>query len=234
MFVGKNTQLKQAAVNHAIMQAGRSRTVIASLQICLGVQLHIEFGSRFFIETLHELGFCPSYQKVQKYQQSAAVSQPLETPCLMPGQFMADNLDHNSEYTNSRWSKHISWYGDDKSCHSWYWMYINNSFLCRCNSWGCCNSCQSWFNIKYDKLTAISKEENSRNTQILWKLSCLLYPTTPAWNDTIQLVHHEEYPGQSSINVQPMIDMGPTNASCIYSTIHFVADQVKNTEWHLF
>ena len=97
MFVGKNTQLKQAAVNHAIMQAVRSRTVIASLQICLGVPMHVEVWSRFFIETLHELGFCPSYQKVQKYQQSAAVSQPLETPCLMQGQFMADNIDHNTQ-----------------------------------------------------------------------------------------------------------------------------------------
>ena len=30
-----------------------------------------------------------------------------------------------------------------------------------------------------------------------------------------------------SINGLPMIDMDPTNASCIYSTLHFVADQVK-------
>ena len=54
--------------------------------------------SRFFIETLHRLGFCSSYQNVQKYQQSADVLQPLETPCLMQGhflQFMTDNIDHS-------------------------------------------------------------------------------------------------------------------------------------------
>ena len=82
-FVGKNTQLKHVAVSHAIMQAVRSRTYIASLQIYLGVQLHLEFRSRISIETLHGLCFCSSYQNVQKYQQSAAVSQPFETPCLM-------------------------------------------------------------------------------------------------------------------------------------------------------
>ena len=43
----------------------------------------------------------------------------------------------------------------------------------------------------------------------------------------MQLVHHGEYPGHSSINVLPMIDMDPTNASRIYSTLHFVADQAK-------
>ena len=82
-FVGENIELKQTTVDHAIMHAVRSRTVIVSLQICPGVQLHLEFGSRFFIETLHGLGFCSSYRNVQKYQQSATVSQPLETPCLM-------------------------------------------------------------------------------------------------------------------------------------------------------
>ena len=54
------------------------------------------------------------------------------------------------------------------------------------------------FNINYEKLSEISKDDSSRNTDILWKLSCLLYPTAPAWNDIMQLVHHGEYPGQSS------------------------------------
>ena len=43
----------------------------------------------------------------------------------------------------------------------------------------------------------------------------------------MQLVHHGEYPGQFSINFLPMIYMGPKNESCIYSTLHFVADQAK-------
>ena len=46
------------------------------------------------------------------------------------------------------------------------------------------------FNIKYEKLPKISKDDNSRNTHIRLKLSCLLYPTAPAWNGTMQLVHH--------------------------------------------
>ena len=43
----------------------------------------------------------------------------------------------------------------------------------------------------------------------------------------MQLVHHGEYPGHSSIIFLPMIDMDPKNASCIYSMLHFVADQSK-------
>ena len=43
----------------------------------------------------------------------------------------------------------------------------------------------------------------------------------------MQLVHHGEYPGKSSINCLPMIDMDPTNESCIYSTLRLVANQAK-------
>ena len=49
------------------------------------------------------------------------------------------------------------------------------------------------FNINYEKLLEISKDDNSRNTDILWKLSCLIYPTAPAWYGIMQLVHHGEY-----------------------------------------
>ena len=79
------------------------------------------------------------------------------------------------------------------------------------------------FNINYENLSEISKDDSSRNTDILWKLSCLLYPTAPAWNGIMQLIHHGEYPGQSSMTFLPMIDMDPTIASWIYSTLHFVA-----------
>ena len=40
-------------------------------------------------------------------------------------------------------------------------------------------------NIKYEKLTAISKDDNSMNTHVLLKISCLFYPTAPAWNGSI-------------------------------------------------
>ena len=38
------------------------------------------------------------------------------------------------------------------------------------------------FTIKYEKHLYIGKEDNSRNTDIVWELSWLLHPTTPDWN----------------------------------------------------
>ena len=59
------------------------------------------------------------------------------------------------------------------------------------------------------------------------KFPRLLDPTTPVWNGTFQLLHHWEYPGQSSKNVLPMIDMDPTSELCIYLSLRVVADQAK-------
>ena len=43
----------------------------------------------------------------------------------------------------------------------------------------------------------------------------------------MQLVHHGEHPGQSSIVFLPIIDMDPGNLSCIYSTLNFVSNHAN-------
>ena len=172
------------------------------------MQLHLEFGSRFFIETLLGPGFCSSYKKNLNYQQNAAVSQPLETPCLMQDQFlqfMADNIDHHTQNLNGL-----------NTIHGMRMIKaVTPGIKCTSRKITCVEVTAEAvavakvgihfyknverFNINYEKLSGISKDDNTRNTDILWKLSCMLYPTAPAWNGTMQLVHHGEYPSQSSI-----------------------------------
>jgi hypothetical protein len=43
----------------------------------------------------------------------------------------------------------------------------------------------------------------------------------------MQTVQSGTYPGKSSILFLPMIDMNPSDMSCIYSTLHFVESQAK-------
>ena len=167
------------------MQAVRSRT----LSLFLRVQLYLEFGSRFFIKNIARTWFLFILSASSEVMAKCYCFTTSWDSLLNAGPVSTVyGRQYRSQYTCCWWSKHTPWYGDDKSCHSWYWMYIKNNSLCRSNSWGCC-SCQSWhnverFNIKYEKLPEISKDDNSRNTDILWKLSCLLYPTAPAWNGT--------------------------------------------------
>ena len=98
VFVGKGTKTKVASIGQAIMQSVRPRILNTPLQLGLGVQMHKQFGSRFLIDTLNQLGFCSSYSEIQRYERSAAVNLGTDIPGLMPGTFVqhiADNVDHN-------------------------------------------------------------------------------------------------------------------------------------------
>ncbi len=66
LFSGTNANVKVASMGQAITQATRPRSLLAPLQLGLGVQLHYQFGSRFLIDSLHEHGFCSSYAEVKK------------------------------------------------------------------------------------------------------------------------------------------------------------------------
>ena len=96
---GQNIDLKMASIGQALMQAARPRLQVSPLQFGTGVQLHHHFGSRFLIDFLHKLGFCPSYNEVQQFARSSAVLQGTDLYTFASGTFVqhsADNADHNS------------------------------------------------------------------------------------------------------------------------------------------
>ena len=72
LFVGKDNRRKIASIGHAIIQAVRSRAVLAPLQIGLSVQLHHLNRSRFLVDSLCQMGFCSSYSELQKFEMNAA------------------------------------------------------------------------------------------------------------------------------------------------------------------
>lgn len=72
IFAEANCELKIASIGQAIIQAARPRSIIAPLQLGLGIQLHHTFKSKFLIETLYKLGFSSSYPEVQKFRFCAA------------------------------------------------------------------------------------------------------------------------------------------------------------------
>ena len=74
LFVGKNKQNFFCSIGQCIVQAVRPRGIISPLQLGLAVQMHTHFRSRYIFDTLHALGFCSSYNEVQKFERNATVS----------------------------------------------------------------------------------------------------------------------------------------------------------------
>ena len=86
------------SVGQVIMQSVGPRILNMPLQLGLGVQMHRQFGSRFLIDTLNELGFCSSYSEIERYERCAADHFGTDIPGLGVGAFlqhMAVNFGHN-------------------------------------------------------------------------------------------------------------------------------------------
>ena len=230
-----------AAVGQAIMQAARPRAIIAPLQLGLGLQMHHHFASKFLIETLNNLGFSSSYSEVMLYERNAAVTADPNNNTLSCGQFIqytADDIDHNLRTIDGKNTFHgmgiiscitpehkeirtIARRTNVSLAEIVDLSHINIKFYSPQNT--------HIDDVIFTYLPDPEKDINSCNIDLLWNVSWLLHPNTPLWSGAMQLIQKGVYPGKSTINLLPMIDLEPTDLSCIYSTLHFISMPASNT-----
>jgi 5'-3' exonuclease len=238
VFAGKDKRLKMCSLGQAIMQAARPRVMTAPLQLGLGVQMHSHFASRFLIDTLNAHGFCSSYSEVQKYERSAAVNQGLDIPEFLPGQFVqyvADNVDHDTRTLDGSGTFHgmgimavvtpkcdVTSVVKRVSVTAEEIAAVGHISIKKFISLG-----DELANIKYEALPEEPKHRESPKVDLLWKTSLSVRLPRPAWSGYMQMVNNGDHPGQSSTMFLPMIDMNPSDMTCVNSTLHFVAEHAK-------
>lgn len=224
----KNNALKVASIGQAIVQAARPRVVISPLQIGLAVQLHHNFASRFFIDTLHH--------KLQMFNQNAALGQGTDIPSFN-GQFVqyaADNVDHNTRTLNG----HNTFHGmgmiavvtpGTKFSRNVARRQVTSEEISATGKVEIhpCGPRQVNVEIKYKDLALVRAEDPTANLDILWKTSLLFGNPRPSWTGMMQLVHQGRHQGKSSVMFLPMIDMNPSDVTCVSSTLHFVSEHAK-------
>ena len=94
-------KMKISGICHAIIQAVRTKAILAPLQIALGVQMHHHYKSKYLIESLHALGFSSSYKEVLMFERNAAVDCNVGLAGCFGDEgsfvkFSADNVEHNT------------------------------------------------------------------------------------------------------------------------------------------
>ncbi|KAL8558585.1 hypothetical protein ACOMHN_046303 [Nucella lapillus] len=77
--------------------------------------------------------------------------------------------------------------------------------------------------LVYEIMQDFAVEDRTRKLDLLWKVSWPLRSPRLGWSGMMQTICSGAYPGKSSFTFLPMIDMDPTNMSCIFSTLHFVS-----------
>ncbi|XP_053373150.1 uncharacterized protein LOC123533634 [Mercenaria mercenaria] len=237
---GKDNSIKTAAIGQAIVQACRPKGIIAPLQVGLGIQLHHHFGSKFLIDTLSSLGFSSSYWEVQKFESNAAAALNTSLPSFFPGcflQFVADNVDHNIRTLDG----HNTFHGMGIIACSTPGSSVHIQ-IPRCDISSNELSALGKIDIKYFKgpegdfsvdefLKLDVNCDNDKTGSLFDTFTNVIWPfrrSRPSWSGFMQMFESsgdKTYQSKSSITFMPMIDMSPSDDSCIYSTLHFVCDQ---------
>ena len=234
LITAKSTELLKASLGHALMQATRPRVLMVPLQVGLGIQLYHQFGSRFFIDTLHKHGFTCSYREVQSFEQNAAIAHGTDIPNCNEKviQHVADNVDHNIRTVDGFGTIHIMgmivcFTPAAKSSTIIPRIKVTSTDIAQV---GCIPICyhrgitKGPSRITYKMVLLDKAPDPSADFDILWKSSILFGQPRPSWSGTMQVVHRGNHPPKSSIMFLPMINMDPNNETCIYSTLSYVTE----------
>ena len=237
LFGGKENITKISSIGQCLIQAIRPRAQIAPLQIGLALQFHHHFGSRFAVDTLHEYGFSCSYSEVMKYKRSAAVAQGTEIPGLSDMhhmEFIADNVDHNIVTLDGKGTFHGMGIIAAITPGIQFSKPVPKVEVtaAEISAIGGINIIYTKINapkepLVYQSLSRSTAENPTSPLDLLWKSSLLLRIPRPAWSGMMQFLHDGQHPGKSSVTFLPMIDLDPSDISCIYSTLKFVADHAQ-------
>lgn len=238
IFAGKS-RVKLASIGQSIMQAVRPRALMVPLQIGLAVQLHHNFASRFLIDSLHSLGFCSSYHEVQKFSQNAAVDQATNIPSFSEEflQYSADNADHNSRTLDGKDTFHGMGMvaavtpGTSHSHPVPRRKSIDPTEIAAAGNVQIVGPTEPRrpFTLLYKNTVIREVPDPCSHINLLWKMSMLFdCDARTNWSGMMQAtIVGEEHPKKSSVFFLPMIDMDPSNVTCIYSTLKFIAEHAQ-------
>ena len=235
ILTGKKVSLKLASLGQALMQAARPRVLTLPLQFGLGVQMHHHFGSRFLNDTLNRMGFACSYDEVKKFESSAAASCGLDIPNFTQNSFMqfaADNVDHNVRTLDGLNTFHgmgmlatVTPGLQQKRAVPKIKVSEEDIISTGRIQIHFYNARPTMSHIQYRSLPLAHAIDDTVAIDLLQYASVLFKPMRPSWSGVMQAAHTGTHPGKSSTVFLPMINMDPTDLSCIYSTLKFICAQ---------
>lgn len=237
LVIGVNKKTQLASIGQAIIQTARPNSILAPLQLGLAVQMHHHFASRFLIESLHKSGFCIGYREVLKYLKNAAVTSHVDMRIdneRQTIQFAADNVDHNVRTIDGYNTFHGMGMVAIISPGSITNRIVHrNEIVSRTVTENNIVDIIPYTNTRksafYFKKNEFFEDISVKYfiSDILYKLLPLVFPKVPGWSGFMNMIYKSPKASKSSVVFLPIIDMNPTDATCIYSTLKFLAEQAK-------
>ncbi|KAK3104785.1 hypothetical protein FSP39_010049 [Pinctada imbricata] len=199
--------------------------------------MHHEFASKYLIETLYSLGFSTSYPEVQKFEACAAAQRILlpDQPSESFIQFVADNVDHDLHTLDGYDTFHGMGMIATVTPGSVTSVPIERKSVSFEEIKSYAKVDIQYYKQSTDRVDPLVYEElreiNAINRQCIFDhaflLTWSLRSPTPSWSGLVRMVHCGSHPGKTAIYFLPMIDMNPSDITCVYSTMLFICQQAS-------
>lgn len=187
---------------------------------------------------MNKHGFCCSYDEVKRYERCASVAEYDPPQNDLPQsfvQYVADNVDHNITTLDGKNTLHgmgiIGAFTPEIKTQTT--IRRTNATADDIASLGRINihsfepNTDILSSIRYERLHPYPVAYSHLIVDFLWKISPALSVHRPLWSGFLQLVHRGEHPQPSSVLFPLLIDLDPSDPTCIYSTLKFVSGLTK-------
>ena len=245
-----SSELKRTGIGHALVQAARPRSVITPTLFGLGVEMDHVFGSKWLINELSSLGFSISYDEVIRYKQSVIQSENQDNLLTeyLPGNFtqwVADNVDHNIMTLDGQGSFHgmgviaISTPNTETSLTTKL-QAVKRLQCIKVNQLVKDKGVQisSYFNSSKSLASVLFKPvmqlkfpytlPSELYSDLLWHSGWMFSGTRPNWSGFMQHVFSSDHNvPNSEVLLLPIIDLNPSDETCIYSTLNYALSQAR-------
>ena len=248
--------LKQASIGQALVHAIKPRSSLPPVLFGIGVEMDHLFGSKWLLSELNRLGFSLNYKEITRYKQSVVCNEDINMfikhalkGCF--GQWSADNVDIQVCTLDGSGNLHgmgvvLSSTGLHANASSLKLPLIPRQKL------------QSIQDVVKNKgipiipyfppdISGLSKIKlkpihsillqrdaySDLNMDLLWHALHFvpkLAEDHPGWTGFMTDISKGTYPGKSVVNMLPIIDLDPTDMSCIYSTLVFIIKQAEELQ----
>ena len=244
------SNLRQESIAQCIVKAVSPKT-LPPLLFGLGIEVDHLYGSKWLSEELFRLGFSISYREITKYKQASATFKTIEEEIKALTnhggftQFVADNVDHNIATLDGHGTFHgmgiiASTVGGHQRTSEVKIKRPQNIL----------STADLLTKLKGIPIVPYDFPKSNGLSQILFKPRAeLMYPFTlpssitadsiwkaadlklqsnrrPNWSGYMKKISEHEHP-KHQITFLPIIDLNPTDMTCIYSTLLFIMEQSK-------
>ena len=248
-------ELKLISIGQSIIQAARPRSIITPVLFGLGIEMDHVFGSKWLINELARLGFSITYDEVVRYKQSVIQSETPENllteyPPNTFTQWVADNVDHNVATLDGRGTFHGMGIIAVSTAKNHTPLKVQSRIISR-QQYTKVSMLVEGKGVPILKYTAFPEKglasviykptvqlqfpytlPSDLYSDLLWHSGGMFSNEArprPNWSGFMQHIYSNSHDqcqvSNSEVLFMPIIDLNPSDESCIYSTLSYIESQ---------